>query len=158
MIISLPGIFHWHWGNQCALLTEACVWLSKLVGVSSDIVSLVVSRTTYRDTYRIVARRIVTPLTWTNVSLSSKVFSAESNFTRSSRELDPQHTFGDYNFTGLGFSRPKPVFPVQNGINWDKPVFPVQNWEKLSKTGKNYAALFFKPQKVPQNVMYQIKV
>ena len=39
-----------------------CVWLSKLVGVSSDIVSLVVSRPTYRDTYRIVARRIVTPL------------------------------------------------------------------------------------------------
>ena len=62
MIISLPGIFHWHWGNQCALLTEVCVWLSKLVGVSSDIVSLVVSRTMYRDTYRIVARRIVTPL------------------------------------------------------------------------------------------------
>ena len=46
--------------------------------------------------------------------------------------------------TGLGFSRPKPVFPVQNGINWDKPVFPsfsrpklgktVQNWEKLLRT------------------------
>ena len=60
--------------------------------------------------------------------------------------------------SGLGFSRPKPVFPVQNGINWDKPVFPVQNWEKLSKTGKNYAALLFKHQKVSQNVMYQIKV
>ena len=43
-----------------------------------------------------------------------------------------------YRTTGLGFSRPKPVFPVQNGINWEKPVFPVQNWEKLSKTGKNY--------------------
>ena len=39
---------------------------------------------------------------------------------------------------GLGFCRPKPVFAVQNGINWDKPVFPVQNWEKLSQTGKNY--------------------
>ena len=46
--------------------------------------------------------------------------------------------------SGLGFSRPKPVFPVQNGINWDKPVFPsfshpklgktVQNWEKLWRT------------------------
>ena len=45
---------------------------------------------------------------------------------------------------GLGFSRPKPVFPVRNGINWDKPVFPsfsrpklgktVQNWEKLCST------------------------
>ena len=44
----------------------------------------------------------------------------------------------------LGFSRLKPVFPVQNGINWDKPVFPslshpklgksVQNWEKLCRT------------------------
>ena len=55
-----------------------------------------------------------------------------------------------YMYTGLGFSRPKPVFPVQNGINWDKPVFPIQNWEKLSKTGKNYAALFFKPQKFPK--------
>ena len=69
--------------------------------------------------------------------------------------------FGDYGVplaTGLGFSRPKPVFPVQNGINLFFPVFPVQNWEKLSKTGKNYAALFFKPHKVPQNVMYQIKV
>ena len=49
---------------------------------------------------------------------------------------------------GLGFSRPKPVFPVQNGINWDKPVFPVQNWEKLSKTGKNYGELYFKKGKV----------
>ena len=47
-------------------------------------------------------------------------------------------------YAGLGFSRPKPVFPVQNGINWDKPVFPsfsrpklgktVQNWEKLCCT------------------------
>ena len=58
---------------------------------------------------------------------------------------------------GLGFSRPKPVFPVQNGINWDKPVFPVQNWEKLSKTGKNYMGLYFKLQKVSKNV-YQIKI
>ena len=44
---------------------------------------------------------------------------------------------------GLFFSRPKPVFAVQNGINWDKPVFPnfpVQSWEKLSKTGKNYTS------------------
>ena len=46
--------------------------------------------------------------------------------------------------SGLGFSRPKPVFPIQNGINWDKPVFhslsrpkvgkTVQNWEKLCRT------------------------
>ena len=38
-------------------------------------------------------------------------------------------------WSGLGFFRPKPVFPVQN-------------WEKLSKTGKNYAGLYFKPEKV----------
>ena len=59
--------------------------------------------------------------------------------------------------TGLGSSRPKLVFPVQNGINWDKPVFPVQNWEKLSKTGKNYAGLYFKLQKVSKN-MHQMKI
>ena len=40
--------------------------------------------------------------------------------------------------TGLGFSRPKPVFPVQNGINWDKPVFPSFSRPNLGKTGKNY--------------------
>ena len=45
---------------------------------------------------------------------------------------------------GFGFSRPKPVFPVQNGIIWDKHIFLVPNWEKLSKTGKKYAALYFK--------------
>ena len=62
---------------------------------------------------------------------------------------------------GLGFSRPKSVFPVQNGINWDKPVFPsfpVQNWEKLSKTGKNYEGIHLKPEKVSKNVMYEIKI
>ena len=59
---------------------------------------------------------------------------------------------------GWVFSRPKPVFTVQNGINWDTPFFPSFSRPKLGKTGKNYAALFFKPQKVPQNVMYQIKV
>ena len=45
----------------------------------------------------------------------------------------------------LAFSRPKPVFTVQNGINWDKPVFPVfsfQNWEKLSKTRKKSGTIF----------------
>ena len=35
---------------------------------------------------------------------------------------------------GLGFSRPKPVFPVQNGINWDKPVLPSFSRPKLGKT------------------------
>ena len=62
---------------------------------------------------------------------------------------------------GLGFSRPKPVFPVQNGINCDKPVFPSFSHPKLgklSKTGKNSAALYFKPEKVLKNVMYQIKI
>ena len=62
---------------------------------------------------------------------------------------------------GLGFSRPKSVFPVQNGINCDKPVFPsfpVQNWEKLSKTGKNYQGIHLKPEKVSKNVMYEIKI
>ena len=39
--------------------------------------------------------------------------------------------------TGLGFSRPKPVFPVQNGINWDKPVFPSFSRPKLGKTVQN---------------------
>ena len=46
-----------------------------------------------------------------------------------------------YCLSRLGFSRPKPVFPVQNGINWDKlvfPSFPVHNWEILSKTGKTH--------------------
>ena len=38
---------------------------------------------------------------------------------------------------GLGFSRPKPVFPVQNGINWDKPVFPSFSRPKLGKTVQN---------------------
>ena len=43
--------------------------------------------------------------------------------------------------SGLGFGRPKPVFPDMGGKNWDKPVFPgfwtvldVQNWEILGNT------------------------
>ena len=48
---------------------------------------------------------------------------------------------------GLGFSRPKPVFPVQNGINWDKPVFPSFSRPKLGKTVQNYVELYFKLQK-----------
>ena len=47
--------------------------------------------------------------------------------------------------TGLGFSRPKPVFPVQNGINWDKPAFSQffqsetgKNCPKLEKIMENY--------------------
>ena len=65
-------------------------------------------------------------------------------------DLSPWYEF--WFATGLGFSRPKPVFPVQNGIKRDKPVFPsfsrpklgktVQNWEKLWRTifqeGKSY--------------------
>ena len=53
------------------------------------------------------------------------------------------------------------VFPSKTCFSipkWDKPVFPVQNWEKLSKTGINYAALYFRPEKVSKNVMYQIKI
>ena len=60
--------------------------------------------------------------------------------------------------TGLGFSRPKPVFPVQNGINLFFPVFPVQNWEKLGKTGKNYAGLYLSQKKCPKMWFYQIKI
>ena len=44
-------------------------------------------------------------------------------------------------FSGLGFSRPKPVFPVQNGINWDKPVFPSFSRPKLGKTVQNWEKL-----------------
>ena len=61
-------------------------------------------------------------------------------------------------WAGLCFSRPKPVFPVQNGINWDKLVFPsfsrpklgktVQNWEKLCRTIK---------EKVSKNVILSNK-
>ena len=41
---------------------------------------------------------------------------------------------------GFGFSRPKPVFPVQNGIIWDKHFSrpklgkTVPNWEKVCST------------------------
>ena len=44
--------------------------------------------------------------------------------------------------TGLCFSRPKPVFPVQNGINWDKPVFPSFSRPKLGKTVQNWEKLY----------------
>ena len=47
--------------------------------------------------------------------------------------------------TGLGFSRPKPVFTVQN-------------LEKLSKTGKNYAGLYSKLENISKNVIYQIRI
>ena len=60
------------------------------------------------------------------------------------------------------------VFPVQNlffpskmgktGINLFFPVFPVHNWEKLSKTGKNYAGLYFRPAKCSKNVMHYIYI
>ena len=65
-----------------------------------------------------------------------------------------QTTLSNAFSSGLGFSRPKPVFAVQNGINWDKPVFPVQNWEKLSKTGKNYIS----NSKTFQKCDYQTKI
>ena len=45
-------------------------------------------------------------------------------------------------YPGLGFSRPKPVFPVQNGINWDKPVFPSFSRPKLGKTVQNWEKLY----------------
>ena len=40
--------------------------------------------------------------------------------------------------SGLGFCRPKPVFPVQNEINWDKPAFPSFSRPKLGKTVQNW--------------------
>ena len=49
---------------------------------------------------------------------------------------------------GLGFSRPKPVFAVQNGINWDKPVFPSFSCPKLGKTVQNWGKLYFKQQNI----------
>ena len=55
---------------------------------------------------------------------------------------------------GWVFSVYNLFFPGQNGINWDKPVFPVQNWEKLPKTGKNYAGLYFKPEKSFQKMLF----
>ena len=36
--------------------------------------------------------------------------------------------------TGLFFSRPKPVFPVQNGINLFFPSQTWKNWKKLCRT------------------------
>ena len=59
---------------------------------------------------------------------------------------------------GLGFSHPKPVFPVQNGINWDKPVFPGFSCQKQGKTGKNYVELDFKQKKYSENVLCQINL
>ena len=57
---------------------------------------------------------------------------------------------GAYLGTGLGFSRPKPVFAVQNGINWDKPVFPSFSRPKLGKTVQIWEKLYFKQQKVSE--------
>jgi len=54
--------------------------------------------------------------------------------------------------TGLGFSRPKPVFPKTCGINWDKPVFPGIYREILGKTGK-YWEKYWKQGNVFHNVL-----
>ena len=52
---------------------------------------------------------------------------------------------------GVGFSRPKPIFAVQNSINWDKPVFPSFSSPKLGKT-------IFRTAKHFWNVTYQTKI
>ena len=52
--------------------------------------------------------------------------------------------------SGLFFSRPKPVFAVQNGINWDKPVFPSFSRPKLGKTVQNREKLYFEQQNISE--------
>ena len=59
---------------------------------------------------------------------------------------------------GLGFSHPEPVFPVQNGINWDKPGFPIFSCPKQGKTSKTGKKYYISSSKTFLKCDYQTKI